>query len=132
MKKLFKKIFVLLMGATIIMSSVGCNKKSEELLVSRVVTENGVTYIEVDGNPFTYVGIQLRTDAFMNCEFKKASDLEPYFKAVAAVNINTIQIPIDWRDIEINKDQYDFTVVDTFLNMAKKYSLKVEFYQCLL
>lgn len=127
MKNLFKKILVLLMGATIIMSSVGCNKKKEELLVSRVVTENGVTYIEVDGKPFTYVGIQLRTDAFMNCEFKKASDLEPYFKAVAAVNINTIQIPIDWRDIEINKDEYDFTVVDTFLNMAKKYSLKVEF-----
>lgn len=124
-----KKIFlILLSGVFLIMNVGGCSgKKQTEVVAGRVVTENGVTYIEADGKPFTYVGIQLRTDAFMNCEFKKAEDLEPYFKATAALNINTIQLPIDWRDIESDKDRYDFSVIDSFLSMAKKYNLKVEF-----
>lgn len=129
MKKIFKRMFfVLLAGVFSMLNFVGCtNENKQEVVAGRVVTENGVTYIEADGKPFTYVGIQLRTDAFMNCEFKKAEDLEPYFRATAALNINTIQLPIDWRDIETDKDVYNFAVIDAFLNMAKKYNLKVEF-----
>ncbi len=128
MKNFIKKIFlILLIGVLFAMSGIGCARKKEDVYAGRVVSENGVTYIEVDGKPFTYVGIQLRTDAFMNCEFKKAEDLEAYFKAAAALNINSIQLPIDWRDLETEKDVYDFSLIDTFLSMALKYKLKVEF-----
>lgn len=106
--------------------SSGCGVKKNNV-VSKVVTENNKTYIEVDGKPYTYVGIQLRTDAFMNCEYKSASDLEKYFKLVADCNINTIQLPIDWRDVEIDEDVYDYGVIKTFLDLANKHHLKAEF-----
>lgn len=128
MKNFVKRTFlIMLIGVLLTMNGIGCSKQKEDVYAGRVVTQNGVTYIEVDGKPFTYVGIQLRTDAFMNCELKKAEDLDPYFKAAAAVNINSIQLPIDWRDLEPEKDVYDFSVIDTFLSIATKYKLKVEF-----
>lgn len=128
MKNFIKRtVLILLIGVLLIMNGIGCSKQKDVVNASRVVTQDGVTYIEVDGKPFTYVGIQLRTDAFMNCEFKKADDLDVYFKAAALLNINTIQLPIDWRDLEIEKDVYDFSVIDAFLSMATKYKLKVEF-----
>ena len=124
MKKI-KEMLLFFMCITVLCS---CNRTlKHEKIASRVVSTGKATYIEVDGKPFTYTGIQLRTDAFMNCEYKTADQLEPYFKAAADLNINTIQLPIDWNDIETHFDYYEFSVIETFLNFALKYNLKVEF-----
>lgn len=124
-----KRIRIILLAMVVIMMSLFLSscKKEEITIASRVVTKDGNTYIEVDGKPFTYIGIQLRTDAFMNCEYKTASELEPYFQLTSNLNINTIQLPIDWRDIETDEDVYDYSVIKTFLDLALKYNLKVEF-----
>lgn len=121
-----KKI-LLLLSVVLSMSFMFACEENNQTVASRIVHNGEQVYVEVDGKPYNYIGIQLRTDAFMNCEGKTASELEPYFKLVSEQHINTIQLPIDWRDIEPDKDIYDFSVVETFLDLAKKYNLKAEF-----
>lgn len=106
-----------------------------DYLVSRIVTtETGKTYIEVDGKPYAIRGGQVRLDGLTNDYLNEAgrpapltdSEIEEYFKVAKQIGLNTLEIPIEWRRIEPEKDQYDFTLVDKILTMANNNGLKVE------
>jgi len=81
----------------------------------------------VGGMPFLYTGAEIRLDALMNCEGKDAEAIEPYIAAAAALGVTCVQVPIDWRDLEPEKDVYDYSVINTVLSLCLKYKLKCEF-----
>ena len=97
-----------------------------QIQVSRLVTENGKTYVEVDGKPFPFLGAQLRLDAFLNCDKMKVEDVEKYIAKASELGLNCVQIPIYWNLIESEQGKYDFTVVDKILSYVNKYDLKME------
>lgn len=100
---------------------------SEGKTVSRIAyTEEGKAYLEVDGEPFTYAGAQIRIDGFMDEEHQSIDEMERYFKLAADMNVTMVELPIQWKDIEPEKDRYDFRNVGKLLGFAKKYGLKVE------
>jgi hypothetical protein len=106
----------------------GTTSEREHVVVSQIKKNtDGKVYFEVDGKPFLYTGAQIRIDVFMNCEGQTIEEIEKYFAATAAMNVNTVQVPIDWRDIEPEKDRYDFRDMGKLLSYAKKYGLKTEF-----
>lgn len=126
-----KKLLCLFFSLVFALSFAGCadrNEEDEKLVVSRVTTaENGYTYLEVDGSPFPYFGVESRLDAFMNCEKKPVEEFEPHMKAAAELGATVVAVPIDWRDLEPEKDDYDFRMVAAVLEYANKYDVKVEF-----
>jgi len=126
MKKIFS-FFIAVIFMAFSLTGCGNADKNKVNTVSKIVVKDGVTYVEVEGKPFIYSGIQLRTDAFMNCEYKTAEQLDEYFRLASLLNVNTVQIPLDWNDIEKDFDEYDYSVPDAFLTSAEKYGLKVEF-----
>ncbi len=89
-------------------------------------TEGGRRYIEMDGKPFTYIGGQLRVDGYMDQDKQTIDDMEKYFKLAAETNVNVVELPIQWKDIEPEKDVYEFKNVGKLLGFAKKYGLKAE------
>lgn len=89
-------------------------------------TESGKRYIEMDGQPFTYIGGQLRVDGYIDNDKQSIDDMEKYFKLAADTNVNVVELPIQWKDIEPEKDVYEFKNVGKLLGFAKKYALKVE------
>ncbi len=104
--------------------------------VSRICTlENGKTYLEVDGKPFAIRGAQVRVDGLYNRSesFENAiapltyAEMEEYFQKGKELGLNTLELALEWRKIEPEKDVYDFTLVDHLLAMSNKYSLKCEF-----
>ena len=98
---------------------------SEGKTVSRIAyTEEGKAYLEVDGEPFTYAGAQIRIDGFMDEEHQSINEMERYFKLAADMNVTMVELPIQWKDIEPEKDRYDFRNVGKLLGFAKKYGLK--------
>lgn len=111
--------------------------ENADYIVSEIKTlENGKTYLEVDGNPFALRGGQLRVDGLLNRDYEwypNAMDplsydqIEEYFKQAKEFNLNTLELALDWKRIEIEKDVYDFTLVDKLLSMSNKYDLKCEF-----
>lgn len=124
-----KHVISFILTALMCFSGAACNTQTEvkEVVAGKVTSKDGITYIEVDGKPFQYIGMQFRTDGFMNCDYKKVDDLKPYFAAIADLNVPTVQLPLEWRDIEVEEDKYDFTYIDKTLSFAEEYGLKVEY-----
>lgn len=113
--------------------------KEELQVVSQIkYTDNGKAYFTVLGKPFLIIGGQVRLDGLQNrgegayqppeMAPKAATwdEIERYFSEAKHFGLNTLQIPIDWRDIEPEKDIYDFSVLDKLLTLANTYDLKVE------
>ena len=109
-------------------------EKSE--YVSRVRTlENGRTYLEVDGKPYAIRGAQVRIDGLYNRSqsFPNAvppltdKEIEQYFSKAKELGINTLELALEWKQIEKTKDNYDFALVDKLLGFTNKYGLKCEF-----
>lgn len=98
---------------------------------SSVVTKNGKTYIEHNGKPYLFYGVQIRPDRAISA-FKVTSELdykkyiEPFFAKTAEVGFETIIFPIHWKQIEILKDKYTFDLLKRYYDYAKKYDLKVQ------
>ena len=97
--------------------------------------ENGRVYLKVDDQPFVIRGAQLRVDGLLN-RSKTLPDapraltyeeIEKYFIAAKNANFNCLELALQWKDIEKEKDQYSFELVDTLLKYANKYDLKCEF-----
>ena len=70
-----------------------------KVLVSRVVTNEVGTHIEVEGNPFLYIGAQIRVDAFMNCDKLNYEEVEYLFAEAAKLGVPSIQVPVEWAKI---------------------------------
>lgn len=107
-----------------------------ERLVSRIAsTPSGKTYVEVDGRPFSVVGGQLRVDGLYNrsddyrnqCPPLTDDQVEKYFRKASECGLNTLELALQWSDVEKAKDEYDFTLVDKLLSFSVKYNLKCEF-----
>jgi hypothetical protein len=101
---------------------------SGEVLVSRIAaTKSGKVYLEVDGQPFLYTGAQIRLDGFIDHDKLTIEECADFFEMAAELGVNSVQIPLCWKDIEPQKDVYDFRNVGKILNMALRNGLKVEF-----
>lgn len=98
-----------------------------KVIVSEIKKNDyGYTYLSVDGAPFPYYAVESRLDAYMNCEKKTIEQYEEYFEAAVAMGASVVLVPIDWRDLEPQKDVYDFTIVAKLLGYANKYNVKID------
>ena len=98
----------------------------EEVLVSKVINNGEKVYLEVEGQPFLYLGAQIRTDAYMNTDFYTYEELERLFEEAAKLGVTSVQIPVEWKDIEVKEDEWDFSYLHAVLTFANKYNLKME------
>lgn len=98
-----------------------------QIEVSKVQTlSNGKTILYVDNKPFTMVGAQIRTDALMNTDKLTIDELEPFFEAASELGVTVVQIPLEWKDIEIEENVWDFNYITKMLEFTNKYNLKCE------
>lgn len=97
-----------------------------QIEVSKLMTENGKTYLSVNGIPFPLFGAQIRLDALLNCDQLTLNDVENYFIKAKDLGVNCVQVPIAWNMIEKTEGTFDFTIVNRILYYANKYDLKLE------
>lgn len=97
-----------------------------QIEISKLVTESNKTYVEVEGKPFPFLGAQIRLDALLNCDKMTINEVEGYFKKAQELGLNCVQIPISWNMIEPKENRYDYAIVNSILQFANKYDLKME------
>ena len=140
MLKLLKKVLLLLLvlsvfsGQIVFLSPATVNAST---IISQVTTlSNGKKVVLVDGNPFEIHGATIRVDhrrynqpniypyhtAMTN---QQMTDLG-IFKWARQMNVNTVQIPVLWKDSEPTKGSYDWTNLDWAINECLKYGLRME------
>ena len=95
--------------------------------VSEIKTlDNGKTIVFVDEKPFKSIGVQIRTDALMNCDHLTIEQCEPFFAKAKELGVNTVEAPVQWKDVEVDDNVFDFSYMDTLLGFVNKYNLKLE------
>ena len=98
-----------------------------DVLVSKINHNEYGSNIEVEGKPFAFIGTQIRTDAFMNCDKLSYEQVELLFEQASKLKVNCVQIPLEWAKIELEKDVFNFEFIYKMLSFANKYDLKCEF-----
>ncbi len=82
--------------------------------------------LRVDGQPFYPTNVQVRLDKLYGYQGWNDAALEAVVKQAASDHFNTISVPLFWREVEPEKDCFDWTLLDKYLGWCKKYGLKME------
>lgn len=124
-----KNIFVFMAFFMAVMAGVDIQAKGTSEPVSWVDTSmsNSQKYVlRVDGRPFYPLNVQVRFDKLRYRWGWSVAECDSIIKATAGLHFNTISVPIHWVEIEPEKNRFDWTTLDTYLNMAARYGLRVE------
>lgn len=101
----------------------------QEQVVSYVDTslEGSQKYVlYVDGKPFHMTNMQIRLDKLRYWWGWDASARDAIVGQAAADGFNTVSIPIQWIEVEPEKDQFDWKILDEYLGLVKKHNLRME------
>lgn len=109
-----------------LLTLVSCSPASKGEQDNIVQKETRPYRLTVNGKPFLMLGAQLRTDFFLQLDGRKLDELDEYFSLAAGLNITCIQVPVSWRDVEIEYDVYSPDMVHAWIDYCEKYNLKLE------
>ncbi len=105
-------------------AEVAMEAKKKNVLIYPPASEDEISNFQrlflVNGQPFFPLGGQVH-----NSSAYTAADLEPGWKALAALHANTAEIPVYWEQVEPVEGQYDFCLVDHLLAEARARGLKL-------
>jgi len=129
-----KRILALLLAAVLLLSAVGCGEKSAKEAsakgsqVSRVIMdkENGTPYIEYQGKPYLFYGTQVRLDNIRERWNSDAMVVDEVLRKAAEDGFKTVGIPVKWYQLEVAKDQWDFSLMDVYYTALEKYDLTIQ------
>jgi beta-galactosidase GanA len=80
------------------------------------------TQLIVDGKPFLMLSGELHNSSSSSLAY-----MEPEWKQLAAMGLNTVVTPLSWELIEPTEGKFDFTLVDGLLAQAREQHLKIVF-----
>jgi hypothetical protein len=83
----------------------------------RLVPANGRFQFMVDGQPFIVLGIQTGNSSGFPAE------LERTWPLAKRINVNTVEIPVQWQTVEPTEGNFDFSIVDGLVSGARKHQL---------
>lgn len=121
-----KKILLLIISLLISSCNNQTNNEEKDIEVSKIVVNENKRYLQVDNKPFIYNGIQIRIDWLMDVNKESIEDMEYYFKKASELNVKVVEIPLQWKDLEVSEGAYNFRNLSKMLTYANKYNLKVE------
>ena len=82
--------------------------------------------LRVDGTPYYMINIQIRLDLLRYSEKWSDAACEALVAQAAADGFNTVSIPVHWYEVEPEKDNFDWKILDEYLTLVNKYGLKME------
>lgn len=84
--------------------------------------QGSATQLYVDGKPFVILGGELG-----NSSASSPADIARIFPKLQRMNLNTVLVPVYWDMVEPVEGDFDFSLIDTTLEEARRCGLKVVF-----
>jgi hypothetical protein len=82
-------------------------------------------FIDRNGHALLASSSLVRTDLLVNADFLSPSAMEDYFALAKETGNPFLDIPFMWKQIETAKDVYNEDAIRTYLDFAKKYSIRL-------
>lgn len=83
---------------------------------------NGIKQLIVDGSPYIIIGGELMNSSASSIEY-----MEPVWPHLTSMNVNTVLLPITWQQLEPVEGDFDYTLVDSHIENARKNDLRIIF-----
>jgi len=78
------------------------------------------TQLIIDGKPFLVLAGELGNSSSSNVEY-----MRPIWPKLAALNLNTVLIPVYWELLEPTEGKFDFSLIDALIRDARKHNLRL-------
>jgi len=78
------------------------------------------TQLIVDDKPFLVLAGELGNSSSSNVEY-----MRPVWPKLAAMNLNTVLIPVYWELLEPTEGKFDFRLIDALIQDARKHNLRL-------
>lgn len=89
-------------------------------MIPYLKTVNGQTILMVHDRPFIMLSGEVRNSSSSSTEY-----MEPIWKKLKQLNLNSVLLPISWQLIEPEEGKFDFSLVDGLLQQARQYGIKI-------
>jgi len=81
--------------------------------IPRIVEKDGRYALFVDGAPYLMLSAQVHNSSSWPAELPKV------WPAMEYLNVNTVEMPVYWEQIEPQQGHFDFSMVDNLLKEAR-------------
>src|SRR5580700_5463883 len=85
----------------------------------RLVEDHGRATLMVDGAPYFLLGAQVDNSSGW------PTRLDADWPAAEALQLNTLEVPVYWEQMEPTRGRFDFTVVDSILQQAREHKVRL-------
>jgi hypothetical protein len=99
--------------------AIALRAQDQERPIPSIVKKDGRFALLVDGAPYLMLGAQVHNSSTW------PNMLPKVWPAMEYVNVNTVEMPIYWEQFEPRQGQYDYTTIDTVLEQARQYHLRL-------
>jgi beta-galactosidase GanA len=123
-----RKTSLKLVGASLVLASVllGCQSPSnlqsqsvENLVLPKIISNNGKHAFLVDGKPYLILGAQANNSA------NYPGVLDKVWPVVEKMSANSLSIPVAWEQIEPVEGEFDFSYLDVLLQQAREKEVRI-------
>jgi hypothetical protein len=111
----------LLIGILQIPSAIAADASPAKTPFSQLGSINGLPVLQVDGKPFFVLGAAC--DSWRS--IKQDQSVIEFFDNYQKMNATAVGVDIEWSQIEIEEDHYDFSFLDWFIKQAESHHLKL-------
>ncbi len=120
MKAGISRAIVLLTLLSFASASASGQGAPAERSIPRLEKRGETTQLIVDGKPFLVLGGEL-----LNSSGSSVAYMKPVWPRLAAMNLNTVLVPVSWELIEPQESKWDFEVVDGLIRDARQHQLRL-------
>lgn len=82
--------------------------------------------LRVDGKPYYPIEIQVRPDKMRGYCGWSEDEVEATFRRAAEDGFKTLSIPVYWKEVEPEKNHFDWHMLDKYMGWCEKYGMKME------
>lgn len=86
----------------------------------RLEKEGNTARLLIDDKPFLVLGGELGNSSASSMEY-----MRPYWQQLRQMHLNTVIAPVYWELMEPREGKFDFALVDSLLEVASRYELKL-------
>jgi beta-galactosidase GanA len=119
-KRFKRRVMTVVVACTLLAPYAHTARGTQENSLPHLRRQGTATQLVVDGRPFLILGGELGNSTSSSLEY-----MRPVWQKLAALNLNTVVIPIYWELIEPREGHFDFSLVDGLIQEARKYQLRL-------